>query len=205
LYDNIANDPYYQGLPEMVAGIKTLAESQDFSGEYFADEVLFSTDFKEGSDGGPPKSTTIAAKYYTRAIAEHRGLGVELTINTFFQEGGLAPIHNINAALAGTEPIEMEVSIESEINNLRVYTFSLPEGDQLIAIWNNGDVVEYDPGLGATLTIPGILTTSVVGIDVFYGFEQELITAMENGNLVIRDLLVKDYPILIRFTGTSSP
>jgi hypothetical protein len=43
----------------------------------------------------------------------------------------------------------------------------------------------------------------VTGIDVFNGFEQELITENENGNLVIRNLLVKDYPIILRFSGAS--
>jgi hypothetical protein len=42
-----------------------------------------------------------------------------------------------------------------------------------------------------------------VGIDVLYGFEQELITDMENGNLVIRDLLVRDYPFLIKIIKDS--
>jgi hypothetical protein len=205
MYDNIASDPYYQNYPNMITGIKSLAESRGFTGEFFVDEVLFTTVFEDGADGGPPRTTTIAAKYYTRSIAEHRGLDVELTINTFFQEGGLSPIQNINNALSGAEPIELKVAVESEIPNLRVYTFSLPENDRLIAIWDNGDPAEFDPGDRATVTISSILTTAVLGIDVFYGFEQELITAMEDGHLVIRDLLVKDYPILIRLTDVTSP
>jgi len=38
----------------------------------------------------------------------------------------------------------------------------------------------------------------VTGIDVLHGFEQPLMADEEGGNLVIRDLLVKDYPILLR-------
>ena len=37
-----------------------------------------------------------------------------------------------------------------------------------------------------------------MGIDVLNGFEQELITETGNGNLVIRNLLVKDYPMTLR-------
>jgi len=44
-----------------------------------------------------------------------------------------------------------------------------------------------------------------VGIEVFYGVEQGVITEMVDGELVIRDLLVKDYPILIRLTDVTSP
>ncbi len=41
---------------------------------------------------------------------------------------------------------------------------------------------------------------------MLHGFEQRLITSDEGGNLVIRGLLVKDYPIIVRFatkTATS--
>lgn len=37
-----------------------------------------------------------------------------------------------------------------------------------------------------------------MGKDVLIGFEQELIIETKNGNLVIRNLLVKDYPIILR-------
>jgi hypothetical protein len=202
LYDNISNDPYYQNYPKMVEGIKELAASQGFSGEFFADEVLWTTGVvEEDSDGGPTVSTNIAAKMYTRAIAEHRGLDVNLTINTFFQEGGLAPIQNINHTLAGTEPIDMEFSIEGDTSDIRTYAFSLPDGDRLIALWNNGEVLENDPGIEVSLTIPGASGRETVGIDVFYGFEQELITEIGDDELIIRELLVRDYPIFIRFSA----
>ena len=44
--------------------------------------------------------------------------------------------------------------------------------------------------------------TTVTGIDVLQGYEQELVASEEGGNLVIRDLLVKDYPIILRLSPT---
>ena len=58
--------------------------------------------------------------------------------------------------------------------------------------------VDDDPGIEATLTIPDLSAKKVVGIDVLNGFEQELVTSTEDGNLVIRNLLVRDYPIILR-------
>jgi hypothetical protein len=58
--------------------------------------------------------------------------------------------------------------------------------------------VEEDPGERATLTIEGVSAQSVIGIDVLNSLEQELIFEMENGDLVIRGLLVRDYPIFLR-------
>ena len=199
-YDNIPSDSYYQDYPQMVQGIKDLAASQGFTGEYFADEILWTTVDDEGGDNGPPVSQLIAAKYYTRAISEHRGLGINVTINTFFQVPFLAPIHNLCDILAGAEPSDITLSIETiEDANVRYYAFTLPNGDKLVALWTNDEAVEEDPGVSATLTIPGSSAQKVTGVDVLNGFEQELVTEAENGDLVISNLLVKDSPIILRF------
>ena len=39
--------------------------------------------------------------------------------------------------------------------------------------------------------------TEKSGIGVLNGFEQELITSVEDGKVVIRNLVIKDYPILL--------
>ena len=53
----------------------------------------------------------------------------------------------------------------------------------------------------AHLTRILFVVQKVIGIDVLNGFEQELIAETENGNLVVRDLLVKDYPIILRLNN----
>ncbi len=83
---------------------------------------------------------------------------------------------------------------------MRYYSFSLPNGDKLIALWIDGEAVDYYPGINTTVTLPDFVAQRVVGIDVLYGFEQELITSTEDGNTVIHNLLVKDYPIILSFT-----
>ena len=201
-YDNIPSDPYYQDYPQILKGIKELAASQGFTGEYFADEILWRTEPESapGWYGGPPVSPLVAAKLYTRAIALHRGLGVNITISTGFQHA-LAPIHNLNDTLTGAEPTDMTLSVAGEAANMRQYAFSLPNGEKLVAMWTNGEAVEDDPGASATLTFPNTSAEKVIGIDVLHGFEQELIIETMDGNLVIRDLLVKDYPIILRLTN----
>ena len=92
------------------------------------------------------------------------------------------------------------VESESEAENIMTYGFSLPNGDHLFALWTNGTAVDDDPGISATLTFPGTSAQKVIGIDVLHGFEQELIIEMENGNLVIRNFLIKDYPIILRLS-----
>ena len=199
LYDNVPSDPYYQDYPNMVQGIKDLAAENGFSGEYYADEIMWVTIHDPVENQGPPISQMIAAKYYLRTIAEHRALGMIVTVQTFFQVPFLAPIRNINNVLAGAEPIDLAVStILDQPVNLRQYAFTYPDGSKLVAVWANDIGVEVDPGIESVVTIPGITASKVFGIDPIYGYEQELNFKIVDGDLVIENLMVKDYPILIR-------
>ncbi len=64
--------------------------------------------------------------------------------------------------------------------------------------------VEDDPGIEATPIIESVSAQKVTGIDVLNGFEQQFITSVENGNLVMRSLLVRDYPLILRLTDVES-
>jgi len=206
IYDNIPEDPYYQEYPQLVQEIQARGSAKGFTGEYFADEILWHTRDEENWDNGPPVSKIISAKYYLRTITEHRGLGVNVTINTFFQVPIMGQIRNLNNVLAGAEPADtLTITVEPgvEIEYLRQYAFTLPNGDFLLAVWRNGSAVEDDIGILSTLTIADVSASSVTGINVFYGFKQELIAETVNNNLVIHDLLVKDYPTFIKIAGGS--
>ena len=78
------------------------------------------------------------------------------------------------------------------------YGFSLPNGDRLLALWTNGVAVDEDPGVQANLLLRGFSVNSVVGVDIRNGMEHEILTSAQNSNLMIRNLLVKDYPIVLR-------
>lgn len=81
------------------------------------------------------------------------------------------------------------------------YGFVLPDGDRMLALWANGVAADDDPGTPATLTFPGDPAVGAIGIDVLEGFQQELVAERSGSDLVIRDLLVKDYPIFVRLEG----
>jgi hypothetical protein len=72
-------------------------------------------------------------------------------------------------------------------------------------LWNDGVAVDYDLGIPASLVFPGRAGQKAIAIDVLNGYEQQLTTAADGEDLVIRNLLVQDYPIILRFTNTISP
>lgn len=116
-----------------------------------------------------------------------------------------AAITNLCTIMAGAEAISLPLEIEIDATNVMSYSFSLSNGDYLVALWTDGVAVDDDPGISTTLTLPDFSIGEVLGIDVLYGFEQELITETENGNLVISNLLVKDYPTILRLTNVTLP
>jgi hypothetical protein len=139
-------------------------------------------------------SRTVAAKYASRAIVLHLGMDVAVSLH----EGGGNALPNLCTAMAGAEPTALPVQIQTSAANIVSYTFSSPNDAYLIALWTDRIAAEYDPGIPATVTLPRLVDHAVTGVDVLHGFEQPLMASEEGGNLVIRDLLVKDYPILLR-------
>jgi len=195
LYDNKPSDPYYQNYSQMVNEIKEFAASNGFKGEYLAEEITWRT-YQTEFEPGEQFSENAAKKYYARAIIMHRGLNVTASI-LLRASGLLDMIPNICTVMAGAEPIDLPIEIQSEATNIKSYGFSLSNGDKLLALWTDGVAVDDDPGIEATITLPGFSAQKVTGIDVLNGFEQELVTSTEDGNLVIQNLLVKDYPIIL--------
>ena len=129
-------------------------------------------------------------------------LGMDVAVSQFYyseqQVQIVHTIQNLRTVMAGAEPASLSVEIESEATNIVSYSFRLSNGDRLFALWTDGVAVDDDPGVEATLTLPGFSAQKVVGIDVLNGFEQELLTSTEGGNVVIRNLLIRDYPIILR-------
>jgi hypothetical protein len=196
-----AYDPYkeyYYYYPTMVQEIKETAEAHGFDGEYQADELTWRAQYEEGEPWD--YSPILASKYFGRGALMHLGMDVGVGVGAEY-----IVLPYLSTAMAGAKAVDLPIEITNEARFTLHSTFSLDDGGYLVALWTNGIAVDDDPGVETTLTIPGFSASEVIGIDILYGFEQELIFEMKNGNLVIRNLMVKDYPILLRITGASSP
>jgi hypothetical protein len=209
-YDSDMRQYYYE-YPSIVQDIKDSAFVHGFRGEFVADELLWRP--PETAIFGDPWSGASdeikAAKYMARGIVINLGMDVSVTQQDTgnYRRPPLVfyTIQNLATTMAGNKPISFPVTIQSEATKIKSYGFSLPNGDNLLALWNDGVTVDYDPGISATLVFPGRADQKAVCIAVLNGFEQQLITDVEGDNLVIRDFLIQDYPLIIRFTGTTSP
>lgn len=197
---------YYYDYPSTVQEIKDVASAHGFKGEYIVEEIGWGTPGNV-PPGQPTYDEIVAAKYYARGILMHLGMDV---IVGFGGIGFGGPeeqwretrvIRNLGTIMSGAEPVTLPVQIQSTVTNTVSYTFSTLDDDRLVALWTDGIAVESDHGITTTITIPGFKDHTVMVIDVLHGFEQQVITSEKDGNLVIRDLLVKDYPIVLRVSS----
>jgi hypothetical protein len=196
---------YYYEYPSIIQEIKQTASAHGFQGEYWGMSLGWCS--KDLPDSCAQdfvrealETDLLAAKYFARGMVMELGMGVGVGLGGDLSRKPWSrpTIRNLNTVMAGNKPIEITVEIESNATNLTSYGFSLPDGDRLFALWTDGVAVDDDPGVPATLTFPGTSALKVIGIDPLHGLEQELIIELENGDLVIRNLFIKDYPIILR-------
>jgi hypothetical protein len=197
---------YYVKYPSIVQKIKDTAAAHGFNGTYEADELTwFTVDGKNWDGWSKRYSDTVAAKYTARGVVMHLGMDVTAGIGSalIFDPNWVSipsTVRNLSTIMAGAKPSSLPLEIQSEAENVVSYAFSLSNGDYLVAFWADGVAVDDDPGVPATLTIPNFSAQEVVGIDVLNGFEQQLRAGVEDGNLVVHNLLVKDYLTILRLT-----
>ena len=197
---------YYYEYPGILAEIKQTASANGFTGEYWSTEMGWCSEpgcVAPDQPWEPIETWRMAIKYTVRAFIVHLGMDIGVSNGT---DNPMKPEYrtkaNLNTLMNGSRPASIPVVISSEVENLASYGFSLPDGDRLFALWSDGIAVDDDAGISSTLTFTDVSDTTVTGIDVLEGYEQELMANEEDGNLVVRDLLVKDYPIILRLAPT---
>lgn len=197
---------YYYGYENLVQQIRDTASGHGFRGEYWATEITWrSPECYWCATDNPSYSNIVAAKYYARGVVMHLGMDVTVGVGgmSIFLSFSFPTIRNLCTVMAGVEADSFPVEIQSNATNVKVYSFSLRNGDRLIAVWTDNAAVDEDPGVEATLIVPGFSAQDVTAIDVLYGLQQQIITSDNSGNLIINHIFIKDYPIFLRLTPSS--
>ena len=191
---------YYYNYPSIIQEIKDTASAHGFVGEYIAEELVWRT---PRNPGGPSEfstySDTLSAKYTARGVIINLGMDITTGMILDIDDIHLPKIvvQNLCTIMAGAELTELPLNIESEATNIASYTFSLSNGDTLVALWTDGVAIDDDPGVNATVTIPNFSAQEVKGIDVLEGYQQSLVITKGDEDLIIEDLIVRDYPMIL--------
>lgn len=197
------NPQAYLEYPKQVNTIVEEAYAHGFKGQFFANEIGFRTASTPDPFGFNEYfySPMVAAKYYARGIVFHQG-------NGFFTNIGLedytsiTPIKNtvtnLATILAEVEPINLSATIESSAENIYQFSFQYSNGDYLLALWNDQPAIDGDPAIPTDIYFALENLQTITAIDPLYSYQKELDFKEENGQIVIRDFLLKDYPIFLK-------
>jgi hypothetical protein len=111
-------------------------------------------------------------------------------------------MEHLGTLMAGAQAVSFPIAVVGPSSGVS-YTFAVSNGDRLVAIWNNVDIVDEETAASITLTLPDSAQCTPYGIDVLTGVQQRLVASIEQDDLVIKRLLVKDYPLLVRLAARS--
>ena len=197
------NSNYYYAYPSIVQQIKDTASSHGFVGEYEGVEISYRPHSDPENEPNRRSYGEVAyAKYWARGILMNLGLDVRagvLRVPHQYTEATQV-VRNLSTIMAGASSGDLPVEIQTEAPITASYSFTTSDGGYLIALWDDGIAEDHDAGTPSRLVIPEYAGWNVTAIDVLFGFEQEMITETDDGNLVIAGLLIKDYPIILRLS-----
>jgi hypothetical protein len=194
---------YYYDYPNLLQDVKETAWAHGFNGEFIGSEGNYSPNVPQDlQDRVPIYSKLQAGIYAARGNLTNLGLGFSGGIYGITSNDGPAytMICNLSTVFACAEPKEVSVETQGRADKLRHYGFSLPNGDTLVAFWTDGVAKENDLGEEVDIRIAGFPNYTVTAIDILNNIEQKIVSTAEQDNLIIENLLIKDYPIILRLS-----
>lgn len=197
---------YYYGYDKMWEGIKELAESHGFSGEYYADELNYRSEYSLSvlqPEPGEyhPYEPEIAAKYFARMMAIN--LGQDISVGTSGTDTNGRPIEarvirNMAYLMEGMKAVSLPVKVDSSAGIPRNYTFSDDAGNQYVVLWNDGEAKVESEDVEGSLIIENIYVSAVTAINPYLLNSQELNFEINDSGVVVNQILIKDYPIIYK-------
>jgi hypothetical protein len=198
---------FYSEYPSILQEIFDVASSHGFKGEYIVEELHWRTIDTPHPSETARYSEIVVAKYLARGIIMHQGKDITTGVAMPIPERSYneAVIKNLGTLLAGAKPSNQSIEVKSTVTNVESASFSQPNGDTLVALWTDGIAVDEDPGVKADLTLRSFTAEDVIGIDLLNSVEQPLLMSSGYGDVSVQNLIVRDYPLILRLSPVAKP
>lgn len=197
---------YYYGYEGMWKDIKKMAEENGFTGEYYADELNYrseySLSFLQPEPGNyHPYEPEIAAKYFARMIAIN--LGMDISVGTSGTNEYERPIEakmiqNMAYLMDGLQAFPFELSVESDSELIRYYTFSDLDENNYIVIWNDAEAAVTSMDTLASISFVNQNVKAITSYDPYLMNQQNLEYSITSEGIKLDGLLIKDYPLFYK-------
>ena len=193
-----------------------------FKGDFFADEIYAGSMYPPGSKSYPMLTSEIQmAKYLARSLVGHSGLGMEAapchphftgrvhpqalcqatwgvqTLNPCRPTMTYYMWRNVATIMDDFYPAEFPVKFSDE-KGLLFFRFERGNNERMVAVWIDGPHQDAVAQIKAEVGFAGLRARQAHVLDIMNGTEQGLDFAASDSETVVKDLLIKDYPVLIR-------
>lgn len=203
---------------------KRLAESYDFHGEYIHNEWCIFAPYPDNSSKPVPwLSEMVKAKHLARFVVMNLGLDVIFYWNETWCDGHIdrdvglfrntfsaspvspsqpQPAYYVLRTLCtifdGARAEKMKVEFSNHEKPLENWTFSQANGNRLVSVSLAGNSADQSPDYTTDILFPGTSFSKATIIDTLNGTEQDINFAAIGSGTVIKNILIKDYPLVIR-------
>jgi len=218
--------PKYINYVNDVKDFKKLAESYGFKGEYHANEWSWGAPYP--ASNRPAVSELVKAKYVARLTLTHVGLDIAsfycqtwcehatnwdlgLFRNTFSADpvkpqqpqAAYYVMRTLSTILDSVTPTQIDAEFSNREKSFETVELKAENGDLLLAVWIPGRGSDDFPDTTTDIIFPHTQFQQATGIDVLNGNEQVLQSSKNKGKPVLKGMLIKDYPVVIRLHGVS--
>lgn len=209
---------------DKVKKFKADCEARGFNGAYFCNEVYAGAGYPPGPvEGNFYRMTDIQeAKFYIRNMVGHSSLNVEAgpchvhftgfphpqsTCRTTVPSQVLAPsqpkpthyaIRNICTAMDDFYESNYAVTLSDDTDIVYFTLENTDKTEAMISLFLEADFTDSLVEKSVDIGVKGMKGKKAWGIDVFNGTELELNMITDGDDVLLKDIIVKDYPILIR-------
>lgn len=197
---------YYYGYEGMWKDIKIKAEENGFTGEYYADELNYRSEYSlsvlQPEQGNyHPYEPEIAAKYVARMLVIN--LGMDISVGTSGTNEMERPIEatmirNMAYLLDGLKAYPIDITVDSPLSRIRYYTFNDDEENFYIFIWNDGEAMVESQDVTGSMTINGIDADLITAYDPYLMNMQELVFEKGPERIELDNLFFRDYPLVYK-------
>ncbi len=213
--------PAMRSYREDVAQFKKDCEELGFNGAYIASEWTWAAPYP----GAPDWCTEMKkAKYCAQAMTMHSAMDVislynetfqtgrinwdcNLVRNTSFQVDPISPaqpqpvyyaFRNLSTVLDGFKGASFEVRCSGD-RPFDCEKFMNDKGVKMFAVWIPGKTEDGIVQAKSDITLPGVAAKKATVFDVMNGTRQDLDVSHAGNDTILKGMLVKDYPVFVRF------
>jgi hypothetical protein len=192
-----------------------------FQGHFFATEIYAGSMYPPGEKSYPMLTSEIQmAKYLVRSLVGHSGLGMEAgpchphftgrvhpqalcqatwgtpTLNPCRPTMTYYMWRNVATLMDDFHSSDFAVNFSNGVG-LLYFTFRRGDKERMVSVWIDGPSKDGVGEAKTDIVFPGLQARRATVTDIMNGSQQELEMEKKGADTVLKDMLVKDYPVFV--------